>query len=576
MTCTEYWFGICFVPVEATESVFGFGEFISALALLVIVYTVTDVRYRFRLAIAPLKLFRLTYLLIAVIGFGILLTDIWSAQGWLVPATVISLPVWDGMFAALFLVLVMSWMYHAFIHPPIFGRRNYKQYGQTLYQFILKGSDAELPIIAHELAQSVKPLVRLAGDLPRVANQGKQKPHAEGYAHDILLMIANRKFCRHVAASSPVTAIRFLQELSDTRKFYIPLGLFVRNVSTEAIVNTDSLLYHEDEPYESGLLGRIKPFSQAFYGDYELVEGLGGHSPLDIHYEIAWSWNAKQFETYCRAVTMTWESYLKSGHWYEHSFTLFRAFGEIKEATGRAISEIDAAPDKYVGEPHARLRTGVRFLERAIELVSEQKELLRPITLRLRTKAERRPRETFYDHIANAMFDVIHHAAFISGPPQFAWSIHHNAVWSHFFEHPQESQAWKIVRFKLRRRLYDEIQRMEELPNYQGARILGICLSVMGIKRGRPPGGYAREHYALKRAVLNWTERNYLRLREVNPDIADACLIGGITYDAENKRLVRTYLKGLSREIPRDYLPLKDPPPSDSDPAGEPAEIVGR
>jgi hypothetical protein len=55
MHCEELILGICFVLPAAggDHSIFTFADFIAALALMVIVYTLSDVRYRFRLAIAP-------------------------------------------------------------------------------------------------------------------------------------------------------------------------------------------------------------------------------------------------------------------------------------------------------------------------------------------------------------------------------------------------------------------------------------------------------------------------------------------------------------------------------------------
>jgi len=54
MHCEEQLWGLCFVvPAGGEQSIFKLADFIAALALLVIVYIVSDVRYRFRLAIAP-------------------------------------------------------------------------------------------------------------------------------------------------------------------------------------------------------------------------------------------------------------------------------------------------------------------------------------------------------------------------------------------------------------------------------------------------------------------------------------------------------------------------------------------
>lgn len=562
MQCVDYLFGICLAPTKGTASLFGFKDFIAALALLVIVYTISDIRYRFRVAVAPIPLFKITYALISVIGFGTLLTDIWISEKWLVPNTpFITTAIWQGVLAVLFLGLVITWMHFAFIRPPIFGRKNYYKYAQELYRIILKGSEAELPVIAHELTASAKSLVTFAAGLAKLKTEakGKLKPCAESYASDMLLLIANRKFCRHLVASSPITAIRFLDQVVEAKAYHVPIGLFAQNVSTEAIHNKDSGLYHEDEGYNSGLLGYIKPFSQALYGNYELVEALQHHSPLDIHYKSVWAWDADQFETYCRVTQMTFKSYLEGGHWWQHSYVLTRALNDIQETASRAIWEIKKAGDDG-GDAWHRLRAGVDFIKDSINAIGELEPPPEARTLRIKREQRNRLRdEDFYDRFAEVMFEIIHSAAYIEGPPNKAWGIHHNSVWDNFFGRSADTRAWNIVHFKLRRLLYDEIRDLESLPNYKAARVLGICLNVMGLTIHKRSGN-DKEDAALKAAVLAFTRRNYLRLREVNSEIADACLIGGITFDAEHSRLVKTYSKGLNPEPDREHLPLLAPP----------------
>ena len=562
MECVYSFCGICFVPTIGAASLFGFKDFIAALALLVIIYTVSDIRYRFRVAVAPVSLFKITYVLIGVIGFGTLLTDIWISEKWLVPYSLITTAIWQGILAALFLGLVITWMWYAFINPPIFGRNNFKKFSQELFRIVLKGSESELPIIAHELAASAGSLVTLANGLGQVKARTNVnlKPCAEGYANDMLLLIANRKFCRHLVASSPLTAIRFLEAVADLKAYQVPIGLFVQNVSTEAIRNEDSGLYHEDEGYKSGLLGYIKPLSQALYGNYELVEVFSHQSPLDIDYKSVWAWDAAQFETYCRVTEMTLKNYLQGKHWSKNSPVLNRALSEIQNATTRAITDVKRGGDDYYGDASHRLSAGVDFIKNSIDLIGELKPIPEARTLRIRHRQrDRLNNEDFYDRLAEAMFEIIFSAASIDGPPDKAWSIHHNAVWGEFFGHSNDNHAWKIVQFKLRRLLYDEIRKLESMPDYRAARVLGICLNVMGLKMGNR-SGFGRDHAALRTVVLVWTQRNYLRLRSVNADIADSCLIGGITFDTEKSQLVKTYAKGPRPEPDRSYLPLQPLP----------------
>ncbi len=559
MQCVNSFLGICFVPVTSTASIFGFKDFIAALALLIIIYTISDVRYRFRIAVSPTPLYKISYWLISLIGFGTLLTDIWIGEKWLVPDNLITATIWQGILAALFLGLVITWMHYAFIKPTTFGRNNYKQYAQELYRIVLKGSETELPIIAHELAYSAESLIIFAAGLNKIKTEakGELKPCAEGYANDMLLLIANRKLCRHIVASSPITAIRFLDAVAESKTYHVPIGLFAKNISTEAIQNRDSNLYHEDEGYNSGLLGYTRPLSQALYGNYALVEALQNNSPLDIHYKSVWAWDTDQFETYCRAVQMTLKSYLDGGHWGQHSYVLTRALSDIQETTCRAIWDIKKSDDDYLGDAWHRLNAGVDFIKDSINAIGELEPQPEARTLRIHHRERNRLRnEDFYDRLAEAMFEIIHSAAYIDGPPDKAWSIHHNSVWGDFFGLSSEGRAWKIVQFKLRRLLYDEIRGLKSLPDYKKARLLGICLNVMGLKLGKR-SGYGRDYAALKAAMLAWTQRNYLHLRQVNAEIADACLIGSITFDAEQSRLVKTYAKGLRPEPDREYLLLQ-------------------
>jgi hypothetical protein len=568
MQCFHLFFGICFVQTTGSASLFGFKDFIAALALLIIIYTVSDIRYRFRVAVAPISLFKITYVLISLIGFGTLMTDIWISEKWLVPDSLITTGIWQGILGALFLGLVITWMRYAFINPPIFGRNNFNKYSQELYRIVLKGSESELPIIAHELAASAKSIVTLASGLAKAKAEakGELKPFAEGYANDMLLLIANRKFCRHLVASSPLTAIRFLDAVVESKAYHVPIGLFLQNVSAEAIRNEDSGLYHEDEGYKSGLLGYIKPFSQALYGNYELVEALGFHSPLDIDYKSVWAWDAAQFETYCRVAKMTLQNYLEGGHWSRPTYVLTRVLGEIEEATSRAISDVNKAGDEYYSDAWERIRAGVDFIRDSIDLIGEMKPPPEARTLRIRDRHRRTLHmEDFYDRLVDAMFKIISSAAYVDGSTDKAWSIQYNAVWGEFFNRSHDNRAWSIVQFKLRRRLYDEIRDLESMPNYQGARVLRICLNVMGLRMGKR-SGLGREEAALKAAVLAWTQRNYLRLRKANAEVADYCLIGSVTFDADQSRLVKTYAKGLRPEPDREYLPLQMLPHDNNEP----------
>ncbi len=466
MDCLHTYFGICLTTAsgQANASFFGFAEFIGAFALLAIVFTIADVQYRFRISVSPLPLPRITFWAIGVIGFGTLITDLWVAQGWLVVyVPYMTYGVIQGLFAAGFLTTAMAWLYFAFLKPPVFSKWNAKRYGQVLFNYLLRGSDSELPVIAIEVGRSADRLIEIFANHRAEFQEQRRKqergekthPNPGNYASDIMWMIGNRKFCRHVVAASPGTAIRLFQAAANQQIYDVPIGQFAKNVSTEAILNPDSNLYHEDSRYQSGLFGDLKPFTQAIYGSYRLVEELGTKfhsSPLDVDFELAYDWTAPQLETYARAVLTTYADWLCIGGSYEHSYSLTRAFGKFKHACWD-VYRLDGVEDGDL-DIRERLRVCVRFVTDIIDLLEKHEE---KVVIKRLKPDEKRIRRDIYDQVAELMSEIIYNAAGITNPWWPCWDIQHNTVWTSFFDRHRESKTCRIIQFKLRRLIYEEI-----------------------------------------------------------------------------------------------------------------------
>ena len=561
-----YWV-FCFVPVATAQptKIFGFSEFLTALALLVVVYTVMDVRYKFRIAVAPGFLYTTTFSLIATIGAQTLLTEIWLAQGWWVPETLWLTPaIWEGIFGFLFLGAFLTWMYYGFIRPPIFGRRNGLRFGQELYRYILRGNDDELKVIANELVRSTKSLVKQSRGIPaQMAAAGtqtprkRQHPSVGDFAHDILLLIANRKFCRLIVSSSPVTAQAFFEDMARSEKFDIPLGHFARNISSEAILQPESFLYVEAEGFQSGLLGYLKPVSHAVYGNYHIVRALGDNfaSPFDIHYEEIYSWTPNQWKAYCRAALITLKSYLKEGWGSQASPPVInRIFSNLKMAF-RDAYKMDGISDPYNTDMYQRLSAVVDFTQDMVHFMNEMATLPTPFP----KVHENTYPKNIYDNLGQLFFEMCFAASQMKGPADATWMVHYVLVWDSLFD-LDKRRGSRIVREKVCRLLYDEITRLTKFPNYKGARILGYCLNILGIyEPARRNTAFPREAFALAKAVQSWARKGYLQMRAENQDVANAVLIGSISFDSARNRFVKTYAKGLHREAPKHYMQLDLP-----------------
>jgi hypothetical protein len=552
---------VCFVPLEASApKFFGFSEYLAALALMVVVWTTTDIRYRFRIATAPLPLHRLTFASIAFVGVLTLMTDLWRAGEWLVPVGKVMTPaVWQALMGAVFLITFLTWAWFAYLKPPIFGERNANRFGHFLYWTILDGSPTDMAIIGKELARSVPALIKhapsqrgLGGILPD--EEPPELTMVQGYANEILLLIADQRFCRTLVETSPGTILEVFQQINKTEKYGVSVAQFGRNIVTAAIGNPNSFMYHETEGYTSGLLGYLKPLSQAVFGNHRMAEVV--NSLLDPDYKSIRKWTVVEWEAYNRAVLITLCSYVSEQFW-NHSFILNRALSKIGDSASDLykINGLDNA--SWDHDSVQRLRASVDFCVDAVKILNENSI---PNQLRLRVRNDDPLYyHTIFDRIVDLMFEIIFLASSVRKTRDLCWTIQHNSVWGELFNQlGDQGSASKIVKFKLRRKIYDEIITATEWPNFKNVRVLAFCLNVMGLKIHQ--GNYGRDTRPLQKAVLEWTKRNFVALEEKSPQVFDECLPEGLTYDKEHCRLVATAEVNAFRRKPEHfYFNLEKP-----------------
>ncbi len=358
--------------------------------------------------------------------------------------------------------------------------------------------------------------------------------------------------------SSPYnTARECLQKPGRFKKYGIHVEIFAKNIVNEALVNKNSFLYHEADGFETGMMGYVKPLSQAMFANHEMVESVGTMLDPDIWKKS--EWDADQWKAYCRVVLMTFRDYVEKEFW-NHSFVLYRAKGYIEGAPSD-LYKLNGLSNTWDSDPVRRLEVVIEFILEAIKILDEK---VGTEHIRLRVKESHgHPRDTFYDHIASMTFEVIFRAAAFRSPQWECWTIQHNSVWGKLFNFQHlNNPAGRVVKFKLRRLLYDEVVGMKRFPNSKGAKILGFCLNVMGLKLMQ--GDYDKDSRALHKAILAWTKKNYAWLHEYNPRIAEHCLVDGLIYEPENLRIVKVYpAEGLRRDPAYVYLDVDPASPTD-------------
>jgi hypothetical protein len=545
--------GICFYALDPNgPKFFGFAEYLAAMALLVLAWTIADARYQFRIETAPLPLQRIAFVNVALVGILSLLTDLWRVERWLVPVGGPLTPaIWQGLLGLTFLLTFLGWAWFAFVRPPQFGPLNAERCVRAVYRAILRGSADELAVISDEIARSASRLIKYAPSThsrwnPSRASPGGAEPplrSVEGYANDFLLLIADRRFCRAVVSKGPVLALALFREIALQKKHGVAIGTFTRNLVGEALVNTDSFLFHETEGYQVGLLGHHKPLSQAIFGDYAMLAGIGTAFDADLGENF--SWNPDTWVAFLRAARVALKAYVEAG-FPSNTTVLFRLHSRL-ECASLDLYRLDGSNTlEWRTGPYATLRALVDFLKDSIEILGKMPV---PEYIELRMEKRYGPGYSIYDMVAGSIFNAIFGAASVRSPISTCWTIQHNTVWFVLFESfAEKTEAGAFVRHKARRLIYNEIKEMERFPNFKGAKLLAFCLNVMGLKVDRP--SIDKEYRPLHRALIAWTRRNYESLRAANLEVAEACLVDGISYDAEKRRLVRTYPAGGLRKVP--------------------------
>lgn len=263
-------------------------------------------------------------------------------------------------------------------------------------------------------------------------------------------------------------------------------------------------------------------------------------------------WNSEKWEAYCRITLLALEDFAAKGCRLEaHLFS--KATSYLKSAI-RDIYQLNGVDTLgWDKEPWNKLRTIVDFVREAVQILDKY-----PVSagIRLRHRDRENFLHTVYDVIAEMMFEVVFSASEVSSPRETCWAIQHNTVWSQLFEFSRDGgQATKIIHFKFRRLIYNEIKGMNNFVNFKSAKILGFCLNVMGQEVRHDVG--LNPHIALHHVVLTWLRNYYAWLHFKNNEVAEACLMAEWTYDEVNSRIVHTRpAGGLRTESAHFYLPV--------------------
>lgn len=534
MACHQF---ICWAPLDPNgPKIFGFAEYLAALALIVIAWTISDWRYRFHLQTARLHVRRIAFFTVAAVGALTLATDIWRASGYPVPVgNVVSPVLWQGFLGGIFLAAFIMWATTAFLSPPRFNHKNAHRFISTTYRYSLAGNPSDLDQLADALEPSAARIISMAGD-----NKNREATLKARLAAEMLHAMADPKFCAAAVRSAPLTLQAIFETLRKTPSASPHVTQFARNVLIAAIAESTSFLHRENADWQSGLAAQGQWVTKCLYGDIDVLDRLR----FVFAARGAHDWSADGWEAYLRAAGHAFQNYVKQARTY-HSQTISNIFHTIDDGT-RNLHRLNGISD-WTLESDAYRRA-----EAILSFIDEAAAALETSDVQI---AEWNAMDEYHNpvqQLARISAKMLLDAANVRSPSPTNWWVQHNLVWSRIFD--RNIDGAELVKGEIRERVvrmvWGEVAKLDYTPNYVGARLLGLCLNIAWV-RGTQIRSVHRgvAEAALLRLGRTWATRRFAWLYKYNPSVATSGFSDLMTYNPKKRVLRRMWEPSAYRPV---------------------------
>lgn len=549
MTIEKCLMNICIelAPIDASApKFFGFSEFLTSLALMVLAWTTSDVRYRFRIDCAPIPLKGITFWVVVIFGTLTLLTDLWRAEQWFVLTSIpLTIGSWQALMGGALLLTYFLWVWFSFLAPATYGKKNPDKFYQNLYVRVINGSQNELTTMAQEITYSIESIIRYAKNAPNEENKKEYKVAV--FANRILLLIAEKKFCQAIINGSNTTALVIVEEIRRTKKYDIPISLFINNFVCESIENKNSFLYKETNMIDSGIIGYDKPLSQALFSNYEMakeIETTLTLRPLENH-----KWDNDQWKAYLRIVSITLEGFKPEIHG-SSSKVISRALWRITRSTNNIHTLNSEQTYSDENEQFERVKLVTKFIKDCINDLSKKNT---PANTSPHIDTEDGTRNTdIYEQISRLMLGLILDVSRITNPKWIEKLEGEIISQKIFFYAPNRNKVEKIIHGKFIRLFYINVEASKSTSLNQPVMMTRFLLDLTALIE------LARDEDMMKsnshRLAVRWIKNNYSLIHKNNREIAELCLGENMIYDKENCRIVKTYYHPLTARQQKVFL----------------------
>lgn len=524
----------CFQLDKNAPKLFGFAELLSGLALTLLVWTIADVRYKFRIETAGFRVRDTSIAIILALGVVVLITDLWRYSQWWMPLKgPITPEIWQFMLGLVFFAVFSTWLIVAFLRPPVFNHCNARQFGKSVESRLQRGSTGELTIVAAELIRSSSSIISHAAER---APKGNLKTTAR--ARELLNTIASPRFCKVFVESAPKLIISLFNEIRAQEAYGPEAENLARNVLTAAINNRDSFLFVELQHEELGL--KDYPVIRALWGDLNMVNGIS--MLLSPYTSRRTPWDLEQWRAYLHLVREAFATYVK-GPCTMNPNSLHWAYLNIRGMYADLNADLSVQELRPDDDLFQRLQALGELIEDMVEMLDKHKA----------------PAPLPHTTIAKIILDLIKAASCVRKPRPVVRKIQTKLVWEDILNScALRSDAGTAIQSIVHEQLLNTIKRC---PDLDSVRLLGYSLNVLGFVVSKEDSDYGSTWRTLHIELLQWVRAHLAGMLRQHPRMASECFVEGMSFDAVHNRLVIRYPTDWG-DVPPEYFEL-DPTPDE-------------
>lgn len=506
----------------ADPKIFGFAEYIAALALMVLAWTTVDYRYRFHVETSQFDIRRIAFAAVASIGVLTLVTDVWRASAWPVwqygPITPV---VWQGILGLAFLATFVAWALIAFVRPPIFNEHNAERFLSAVMREIKRGDKTQIALMADALVPSAPSIVLL---LSR-----RQK-----YAEQLLSLLSDPVVCSAMVTRSPSLLTALYEQLHrlpvNSRSTYS----LTTNVISAAIAESDSFLHREVPDWTRGAASATQPVTSIVFGNIALLDQMPGiYNGRDSS-----KWKLAEWTAFFRAAGMTLARYIDRADTgrLTHSFAVNNIFEVLKEAPRQVRQGLASG---LIGHQDA-----ASVFRELILLIKEASDRIGETSVDLDRWRGLGEYHNPIQNVARVAYHVLLAASYVKSPASEAWHFGYGIAWSGIFDpFKRKGPEWAFIEVQelVARMVWITISELDRTPNFYGAQLLALCINI-GLITESPPirdDGPIKPDAALARLVQTWVRKRFAWLYKHNATLAVAGFAEGVSYDKERRVILR-------------------------------------